>query len=102
MVEGSARLGTTDLSHTRKGWVVLMCPDVTLHGGFNASPRVERPEAHNASVDETRLQAGACARVHLPTGRICTLRHGHAGSCDFVAPDQVDESLARRQAAEGW
>lgn len=59
-------------------------------------------EAHNSSIDEDFLRQGACALVHLPTGRTCTLRHGHRGSCEFVAPDAAKQSLARHQAAEGW
>ncbi|RYV51303.1 hypothetical protein [Pengzhenrongella frigida] len=53
--------------------------------------------AHNVSVDEGRRHAGVCAQLHLPTGRMCTLPHGHPDSCEFVAPDQVDASLARQQ-----
>lgn len=57
---------------------------------------------HNPSVDEGAAKDGACAQVHLPTGRMCTLRSGHSLSCDFVAADQVDASLAQRKAEEGW
>jgi len=64
--------------------------------------RREPPEAHNASVDEDLLDAGACARLHLATGRVCTLRHGHPGSCEFVPPAQAYASLARHQGLEGW
>jgi hypothetical protein len=66
------------------------------------STTTERREAHNASVDEGLAAEGACAQVHLPTGRICTLRHNHEGSCDFVAPNRVKESLAHHQIADGW
>jgi hypothetical protein len=71
---------------------------------FSASPSmtVGRQGAHNASVDEVRRSTGACAQVHLPTGRMCTKRHSHDGSCEFVTPDQVEASLARHRAAEGW
>jgi len=34
-------------------------------------------EMHNASVDEVAARQGACAQVHLPTGRMCILPHGH-------------------------
>jgi hypothetical protein len=68
----------------------------------DVSPAAERREAHNASVDEALAQEGACAQVHLPTGRVCTLRHDHEGSCRSVAPDQVVASLARNQSADGW
>ncbi len=63
---------------------------------------VEYREAHNASVDEDNLRLGACAQVHLPTGRMCTLRHGHPGSCEFVTWDQVQSSLDAHRGAEGW
>ena len=32
-------------------------------------------EMHNASVDEVAARQGACAQVHLPTGRMCILPH---------------------------
>jgi hypothetical protein len=47
-------------------------------------PPDDRREVHNASVDEQVAEAGGCAQVHLATGRICTLEHGHAGSCRFA------------------
>jgi hypothetical protein len=58
-----------------------------------------RSAAHNASVDERRRNAGVCAQLHLPTGRMCTLPHGHAGSCEFIAPDKVNASLAHQRGA---
>jgi len=56
---------------------------------------------HNASIDEDAAKAGACAQVHLPTGRMCTLAAGHSSSCDFVSPDQADAILDQRKADEG-
>jgi len=47
---------------------------------------------HNASVDEDAAREGECAQVHLPTGRTCTLPHGHERSCEFI-------SAARRSPA---
>jgi hypothetical protein len=47
-------------------------------------PAQDRPEAHNASVDEALADAGGCAQIHLASGRTCTLRRGHEGSCHFV------------------
>jgi hypothetical protein len=57
---------------------------------------------HNASVDQRRRDLGACAQVHLPTGRMCTMRQGHEASCDFVEATKVDASLERRRTVEGW
>jgi hypothetical protein len=54
----------------------------------------DRLDLHNTSVDEGVAATGACAEVHLPTGRTCTLGYGHDGSCDFVPRDHVEESLA--------
>ena len=51
-------------------------------------------EMHNASVDEYAARKGACAQVHLPTGRMCVLPHGHRGSCDFIPADAAYASLA--------
>jgi len=48
---------------------------------------------HNASVDEVAAKNGACAQVHLPTGRMCILPHGHKGSCDFISADAAYASL---------
>jgi hypothetical protein len=66
-----------------------------------ASPN-DRPELHNSDVDEVVAETGACAQVHLQSGRTCTLEHRHQGSCDFVARQNVSESVADHRAAEGW
>jgi hypothetical protein len=60
------------------------------------------PRLHNASVDEDAARHGGCAQVHLPTGRMCTLRHGHEGSCEFISAETADASLAQHGADEGW
>jgi len=77
-----------------------MGAQVTPDLSAGASPTADRLEAHNASVNEDAAGEGACAQVHLPTGRMCTLRYGHERSCDFVPPDQVKASLARRHGAD--
>ena len=79
-----------------------MGPEVVPDSFADAFSAPEPPEAHNTSIDEDLLRAGACARVHLPTGRACTLRHGHAGSCEFVQPGQAAATLLRHQQGEGW
>jgi hypothetical protein len=61
----------------------------------------DRQELHNASVDEQVAKAGHCAQVHLATGRTCTLRHGHKGSCQFVPHDRVKESPQHRPRDDG-
>jgi hypothetical protein len=53
-------------------------------------------------VDESAARQGGCAQVHLPTGAMCTLQHGHEGSCEFSQADQADEVLARHKALEQW
>ena len=53
----------------------------------------ETPEMHNASVDEDAARQGACAQVHLPTGRMCILPHGHHGSCDFISAEAAYASF---------
>ena len=45
-----------------------------------------RLERHNASVDQALADDGACAQIHLPTGRICQREHHHPGSCQFDPP----------------
>jgi hypothetical protein len=57
------------------------------------APADDRQDLHNASVSEEAAAAGRCGQVHLPSGRTCTLEVGHPGSCGFVPPDQVEESL---------
>jgi hypothetical protein len=49
----------------------------------------ERLDAHNISVDTALAQAGACARIHLPSGLICALPHHHRGSCRFLRPSDI-------------
>jgi hypothetical protein len=61
-----------------------------------------RPEIHNTSVDDQLAETGACGQVHLPTGRTCTLQHRHHGSCDFVARQNLRDSVAAHRAADGW
>jgi hypothetical protein len=67
-----------------------------------AVPPRDRLELHNTAVDESVAAAGACAQLHVQTGRTCTLKHHHSGSCDFVARDRVGASLAARRASGGW
>lgn len=57
-----------------------------------------RPDFHNLSVEESVAKQGACARIHVPTGRVCTLPHKHSGSCHFVPPEEVQGSLQRDHA----
>ena len=59
-------------------------------------------ELHNASVDEDAARQGGCAQVHLPTGRMCTLRHAHVGSCEFSSAREADAVLAEHKAAQHW
>jgi len=59
-------------------------------------------EVHNASIDEDAARQGGCARVHLPTGAMCTLRNGHTRSCQFSPAQQANELLAKHKAAEHW
>ncbi len=59
-------------------------------------------DVHNPSVDEGAAGQGACAQVHLPTGAMCVMRHGHEESCEFSPAGQVDGLLAARKAAEDW
>ena len=55
-----------------------------------ATPHTANTSAmHNSSVNEVAAREGKCAQVHLPTGRRCTLPHGHPGSCDFIWADLV-------------
>jgi hypothetical protein len=63
---------------------------------------VDVTEIHNASVDEDAARQGGCAQVHLPTGAMCTLRHGHPRTCQFSPASQADEVLAKHKAAEHW
>jgi len=60
-----------------------------------AVPPDGRQELHNTAVDESVAATGACAQLHVQTGRTCTLKNRHSGSCDFVARDRVQASLAR-------
>lgn len=59
-------------------------------------------EVHNASVDEAVAGQGACAQVHLPTGAMCVMQHGHEGSCEFSPAGDAGTDLATRKAAEHW
>ena len=68
-----------------------------------AAPRTpDTSEMHNASVDEDAARAGGCGQIHLPTGGMCTLRHGHEGSCKFISAEGAHASLAHHRVDEGW
>lgn len=60
------------------------------------------PEVHNSAIDEAVALQGGCAQVHLPSGRMCTLRNGHAGSCEFAPAEEVYALLAEHKAAGDW
>jgi hypothetical protein len=74
----------------------------TAHLSADPSARRARDtsEMHNASVNEEAARQGACAQVHLPTGRMCTLPHGHRTSCDFLPADDAYASLRRHRSYE--
>jgi hypothetical protein len=57
-------------------------------------------EGHHPTLDEPAAVQGACPQVHLPTGAICIMRHGHVGSCDFSPAGQVDALLATRKTGD--
>ena len=57
-------------------------------------------EMHNASVNEDAARRGACAQVHLPTGRMCTQPHSHSGSCIFIPAEVAHASLPQHLSAE--
>ncbi|MGH3549222.1 MAG: hypothetical protein ACRDQU_14150 [Pseudonocardiaceae bacterium] len=46
----------------------------------------------NSSVDTQLARAGACAQIHLPSGRICVLPHHHRGSCRFLSASDVADA----------
>jgi hypothetical protein len=73
-------------------------PDTNASGSRSESV----PEVHNSAIDEAAALLGGCGQVHLPSGSTCTLRNGHAGSCEFTPATQVADLLAEHKAAEGW
>jgi hypothetical protein len=58
-----------------------------------APPTVDRPDVHNPAVDERLAGLGACAQVHLPSGRACVLEHRHGGPCTFVPALEAADSV---------
>ena len=60
------------------------------------------PEVHNSAIDEAAALLGGCGQVHLQSGRMCALRNGHDGSCDFTPAVNVDAMLAEHKAAGDW
>ena len=72
---------------------VLVSPPRTEDDVIERVSSEDRPELHNTSVDEDVAMMGGCGRVHLPTGRTCTLAHSHLGSCDFVARNEIPDHL---------
>jgi hypothetical protein len=74
----------------------------TAHLSTDAAARRARDTSamHNASVNEDAARLGACAQVHLPTGRMCTLPRSHRGSCDFRPPEDAYASLPHQRSDE--
>jgi hypothetical protein len=58
-------------------------------------------EMHNASLDQDAASEGLCAQVHLPSGRMCTLPHGHVSSCDFLSGEAADAARVELKAVRG-
>ena len=75
--------------------------DSHAHADFDPSAD-HASDVHNASVDESAARLGACAQVHLPTGAMCILRHGHEGSCEFSPAGEAEALLSQHKAAEHW
>ena len=68
----------------------------------NAARRAaDTAEMHNASVDEDAARKGACAQVHLPTGRMCILPRGHRESCDFIPAEAAHALLPLQRSGAG-
>lgn len=59
-----------------------------------------RIDLHNASVHLVLAEAGCCGMIHLPTGRVCTRRTHHAGTCDFRSRDEALSLLAVENSGE--
>ena len=65
-----------------------------LRGDTAVRPVADSSAMHNASVDEDAARMGACAQVHLPTGRMCILPRSHRGSCNFIPAEAAYASLS--------
>lgn len=101
VVEAS-QFGAHALSHPRGvRWSSVDTDARSGTQGANSSTS-DPSRMHNTSIDEDAVREGGCAQVHLPTGGMCTLRHGHEGSCEFIAAEAADASLAQHKADEGW
>lgn len=68
----------------------LMRTHADSRADATAASTTNSPAIHNSSVGEDAAREGLCAQVHLPTGRMCALRHGHEGSCEFTSAEQVN------------
>jgi hypothetical protein len=77
--------------------------DAHMHATNDSDPSAAAAsEVHNPSVDEGAALRGACAQVHLPTGAMCVLRHGHEGSCEFSPASEAEALLSAHEIAERW
>jgi hypothetical protein len=45
------------------------------------SGKDRRLDLHNTSIDDQAASAGQCGFIHLASGRVCRLPHGHRGPC---------------------
>jgi hypothetical protein len=53
----------------------------------------ERSENHNSNIVSDVAAAGGCGLKNLTNGATCGLGAGHAGPCDFMAPQAVPQAL---------
>lgn len=55
----------------------------------------DRPDLSSLHVREDLAMAGRCANVHLPTGRTCFQPERHQGSCEFVEPQDAEDTAVQ-------
>lgn len=74
----------------------LSCSDAPQTGRSGASAGTQRLDLHNASVDLAAALRGLCGFTHLPSGRVCALRHRHPGSCQLRIGNRRGRALVTR------
>jgi hypothetical protein len=67
----------------------------------DSGPVLSGPDREDSVlVDAVAARGGACARIQVTTGRVCTLAHPHTGSCRFTDTAQTQEEPEQHNAPD--
>jgi hypothetical protein len=67
----------------------------------DSGPVLSGPDREDSVlVDAVAARGGACARIQVTTGRVCTLRPLHTGPCRFADTAQAQQEPEQHDATD--